>query len=132
MTFTQIAWHKAGIMREGSACVVSHQVPEAMETLRAQAAAHGAILYEYGKHWAVRKVENAFLFIDQHGTAELPAPALLGDHQLLNAGNAIAAVSLLDEFDISEAHVVAGLHSVRMARPGWNVLRKVTSQQGQR
>jgi dihydrofolate synthase/folylpolyglutamate synthase len=109
----QIAWHKAGILRPQVPAIVTYQPPEALAEIVTGAQAAGAPLYRYGTHWAVQKTAVGFRYVDENGPAELPRPALLGDHQLLNAGNAIAAVSLLTEFDIRAEHVLHGLASVQ-------------------
>ena len=42
------------------------------------------------------------IFADSHGEVKLPLPSLLGAHQIVNAGNAIAALSLLEDFDVTQ------------------------------
>jgi dihydrofolate synthase/folylpolyglutamate synthase len=69
----------------------------------------------YGKHWAVQKSPNGFYYADAYGQVELPMPALIGPHQLVNAGNAIAAISILEEFDIGADAIAAGLKWVQWA-----------------
>lgn len=109
-----IAWHKAGIMRPGVPCVVSHQLPEVLAVLEGEAKHIGAPLYIHGKHWGVRRQENNGLrFIDINGETDFPAPALLGDHQYINAGTALAALSTLEDFDVSGEAVVEGLQKAR-------------------
>lgn len=120
---SSIAWHKAGIMRTGVSCIVSHQPPEALKTLQREAEAIGAPLYYHGAHWAVERLPHGMRFIDGHGAAALPEPALIGPHQRLNAACAIAAITLLDEFDISPAAITHGLQHAQW--PGR--LERITS-----
>jgi dihydrofolate synthase/folylpolyglutamate synthase len=109
-----IAWHKAGIMRAGVPCVVSHQLPEVLAVLEGEAKHIGAPLYIHGKHWGVRRQEdNGLRFIDINGETDFPAPSLLGDHQYINAGTALAALSTLENFDVSGEAVVEGLQKAR-------------------
>ncbi|NDF12439.1 MAG: bifunctional folylpolyglutamate synthase/dihydrofolate synthase [Proteobacteria bacterium] len=108
-TLAKIASEKAGIMKRGHPCVVSFQQPEALAELKLQAKDKGVELYLYGEHWAVEKTREGFRYIDGNGSVEFPKPSLLGDHQLLNAGTAIAALSLLENFDISGEAIAEGL-----------------------
>jgi len=112
-TLSDIAWHKAGILRENVPCVVSFQSEEAMETLKSEAEKIGAPLIVYGEHWAVQKTGEGLRYITADGAADLPAPGLLGPHQYVNAGNAIAASTLLENFVITPEAITAGLCDVR-------------------
>lgn len=112
-TLPEIAGEKAGIMKKAAPCVVSFQQPEVIATLKSHAEKRGVPLYIYGEHWAVEKTREGFRFIDSNGSVEFPSPALLGDHQLLNAGTAIAALSVLEHFDVSGEAVAEGLTHTR-------------------
>jgi len=56
--------------------------------------------------------EEGFKFISNDRTINLPSPALPGDHQLLNAGVAIAALEKMPDFKVSPHHIITGLKSV--------------------
>lgn len=112
-TLEEIADHKAGIMKPQSRVIVSFQPPEVQEQLEKSAEKLGAPALVYGKHWAVQKSENGFYYADAYGQVEFPAPALKGPHQLINAGNVIAALSVLEEFDVSAEQIAAGLRWVQ-------------------
>jgi folylpolyglutamate synthase len=51
-----IAWHKAGIMKKGSPCFTTDQVPEAMDVLQKRAAKKGATLSKVAPSAALAKV----------------------------------------------------------------------------
>lgn len=110
-TLDQIAWHKAGIMRKDVPCMVSFQPNEALDMLKIEAKKTGAPVFCYGEHWAVQKTPEGMRYSNSDGPAQLPAPVLLGPHQYVNAGNAITAVTLLEDFDIGVDAVIEGLQS---------------------
>jgi dihydrofolate synthase/folylpolyglutamate synthase len=110
-TLGDIAWHKAGILREGVPCVLSFEPDEVLTVLSDEAEKIGAIAYRYGSHWAVQKTSGGMRYITAEGEVELPPPVLLGPHQYVNAGNAIAAATLLEEFDISQHDIEQGLRN---------------------
>lgn len=109
----EIAAHKAGIIKPEVPVVVSFQPPQVTELLERAAEKAGAPALVYGKHWAVQKSAHGFYYADAYGRIELPLPALRGPHQLINAGNVIAALSVLEEFDISAEQIAAGLRWVQ-------------------
>lgn len=112
-TLADIAAHKAGIIKPEVPVVLSFQPPEALEVLEKTAERQESPAVVYGKHWAVQKSSLGFYFADAYGQVELPMPALIGPHQLVNAGNAIAAISVLEEFDIGADAIAAGLKWVQ-------------------
>ncbi len=111
-TLKEIAWHKAGIMKKGAPCVTSFQQPEVQEALEQSAREVGIPLYAFGKHWVSQKTSTGMRFTDHHGAIDLPRPALRGDHQIINAGTAIATTTLLEAFTIPAEAIIAGLKNV--------------------
>ncbi|AXT35933.1 bifunctional folylpolyglutamate synthase/dihydrofolate synthase [Phaeobacter sp. LSS9] len=91
-TLTKIAGEKAGIIKRGVPVVVGPQPEEAMEVIEATAARLGAPLIAYGQHWHVWEERGRLVFQDEHGLLDLPLPALLGAHQIQNAGAALAVL----------------------------------------
>ena len=108
-----IAWHKAGILKAGVPCIVGPQSAGALAVIEAEAEKIGAPLLVFGRHWAAQKLEaegqDCLRYADAHGEALLPLPNLPGAHQIVNAGMAIAALTLLDDFEISAEAVEDGL-----------------------
>lgn len=103
-TMTEIAGEKAGIMRRDAPCFTAPQPSaEAMRALRDHAAQKGAKLIVGGADWRIEETSpTRFRFVSAGRTIEdIPRPALLGDHQLWNAGLAIAALSALP-FEVSD------------------------------
>ncbi|WP_405117153.1 bifunctional folylpolyglutamate synthase/dihydrofolate synthase [Phaeobacter sp. BS23] len=91
-TLTKIAGEKVGIIKRGVPVVVGPQPEEAMEVIEATAARLGAPLIAYGQHWHVWEERGRLVFQDEHGLLDLPLPALLGAHQIQNAGAALAVL----------------------------------------
>ncbi len=98
-TLTKIASEKAGIIKRGVPCVVGPQPDEALDVIETTAARLGAPLLVYGQHWNVWEERGRLIFQDETGLLDLPLPVLMGDHQILNAGAAIAALRYLGADD---------------------------------
>ncbi|MBQ4826348.1 bifunctional folylpolyglutamate synthase/dihydrofolate synthase [Leisingera sp. HS039] len=91
-TLAKIAAEKAGIIKRGVPVVVGPQPNEAMEVIEATAARLGAPVIAYGQQWHVHQEHGRLVFQDETGLLDLPLPALLGAHQVQNAGAALAAL----------------------------------------
>ena len=94
-TIAKIAAEKAGIIKRGVPCVVGPQHDDAMDVIEQTAARLGAPLLAYGQHWHVYQEHGRLVYQDETGLLDLPLPNLLGDHQIQNAGAAIAALRFL-------------------------------------
>lgn len=94
-TLTEIAGEKAGILKRGVACVVGPQPDEALEVIEARAARLGCPLFVHGQHWHMWEERGRLIFQDENGLLDMPLPALIGPHQIENAGAAIAALRVL-------------------------------------
>ena len=91
-TVDLIAGEKAGIIKRGVPCVVGPQEDAALEVIERVAARQGAPLMVYGQHWHVAREGGRMIFQDERGLLDLPLPNLLGGHQVMNAGSALAAL----------------------------------------
>lgn len=106
-TMEAIAREKAGIMRTGVPCFVAAQPStEAMATLRQEAARIGAPLCVGDQDWHIEEEPDGTLTFTSptRRIANLPRPALVGAHQIRNAGLAIAAAAALP-FSVSDAAI---------------------------
>ncbi len=112
-TLPSIAAFEAGILKPGVPCVVSYQHPESGQVIEEKAHELNAPLYAYGRHWLTKRTAEGMIFADTHGEVKLPLPSLLGAHQIVNAGNAIAALGLLHDFNVEQEHVIRGLMQAR-------------------
>ncbi|MDV4168820.1 folylpolyglutamate synthase/dihydrofolate synthase family protein [Rhodovulum sp. FJ3] len=116
-TLTAIAGEKAGIIKRGVPVVVGPQQDEAMDVIETTAAKLGAPIFAYGQHWHVWEERGRLIYQDETGLLDLPLPALIGAHQVQNAGAAVAALRVLG-FDEAacEAAVAKAEWPARMQR----------------
>ncbi len=102
-TLPEIAGEKAGIIKRGVPCVVGPQHEAAMDVIEARAARMGAPLMAYGQQWHVWEERGRLIYQDETGLLDLPLPALIGAHQIQNAGAAIATLRVLGQGDAEKA-----------------------------
>nr|RDS93899.1 bifunctional folylpolyglutamate synthase/dihydrofolate synthase [Cereibacter sphaeroides f. sp. denitrificans] len=91
-TLPEIAAEKAGILKRRVPCVVGPQEAAALEVIEARAARLGVPLLAHGQQWQVWEERGRTVFQDEAGLLDLPLPALLGPHQIQNAGAALMAL----------------------------------------
>jgi dihydrofolate synthase/folylpolyglutamate synthase len=108
-TLAAIAAEKAGIIKPGVPVIISPQMDAALDVLLARAAELGAPALVHGRDWQVEALDGGLRFADGAGTLHLPLPALVGAHQLGNAGMAVAAARLLG---LEERAIATGLRTV--------------------
>jgi len=94
-TLAEIAGEKAGIIKRGVPVVVGPQPEAALEVIEARANRLGAPILAYGQHWHVYTEHGRLVFQDERGLLDLPMPRLIGGHQVMNAGAALAALRCL-------------------------------------
>ena len=116
-TLTSIAREKAGIIKEGVPVVTGVKQPSALAVIKAKCSAMGCKLWQYKKDFRVRRRRQGVF--DYYGhewrlkNLELP---LIGDHQIYNAGLALAVLEVLSRDNrifVSLDDVINGLLSVR-------------------
>lgn len=94
-TLEAIAGEKAGIIKPGVPVIVGRQDEAALEVIEARAAKLGAPVIAHGQHWHVWEERGRLVFQDETGLLDLPLPALIGEHQIDNAGMALASLRTL-------------------------------------
>jgi dihydrofolate synthase/folylpolyglutamate synthase len=107
-TIEKIAIEKAGIFKRGVAAILAEQDQNALAILEAQASRLGAQVIVGGQDFMAREENGRFVYEDERGLLDLPLPKLVGRHQQLNAGTAIAAVRHFDS-SVPVAAIEAGL-----------------------
>ena len=116
-TIAKIAAEKAGIIKRGVPVVVGPQHEDALEVIEATATRLGAPVLAYGQHWHVQEERGRLVFQDENGLLDLPLPALLGAHQIQNAGAALAALRHLGADEAAcEAEMTNAEWPARMQR----------------
>jgi dihydrofolate synthase/folylpolyglutamate synthase len=93
-TIAKVAFEKAGIFKRGCPGVIAPQdYEEADRVLREEAERHGAApLVVGGQDFSVHEESGRLVYQDEDGLLDLPRPRLVGRHQFVNAGTAIAAL----------------------------------------
>ena len=106
-----IAREKAGILKAGSRAVIGPQSDMVANVLQGEAARGGvASTKVWGQDFRAYAQGGRMVYEEAGALLDLPAPALHGDHQVPNAGTAVAAAR---ELGLSEAAIAAGLREVR-------------------
>jgi len=108
LTVSAIARQKAGILRREIPVAIGPQCKEAGDELKAAANEINAFRYDYGTHWVVEAINSRFFYTGRQQLM-LPRPLLAGDHQLANAGLAVAILDLLPNLRISPNDYVRGI-----------------------
>jgi dihydrofolate synthase / folylpolyglutamate synthase len=120
-TLTEIAWHKAGILRAGRPGVLAPQVDEARLAVEREARNLGTGLEEVGREWrwsATAPARGAIRVESTHADFEplQTSVGLLGDHQRDNATATVAALHALGatqpRFEVSRSALQSGLAAV--------------------
>ena len=104
---------KAGILKSGVPAVIAVQPPEALEVISDVAQRLGAPLSLWGEDYEAFEQRGRLVFQSAERLLDLPLPALMGHHQIANAGTAVAAALHLDQFAISHGAIERGLLEVR-------------------
>jgi len=109
-----IALEKAGILKRAVPAVIGRQRDPAAEVFVAEAAKLAVPLFRMGREWQVTPTESGFRYESDLQTLDLPAPALVGAHQLDNAATAVACVERLRaaKFAIDDQAIRKGLATV--------------------
>jgi dihydrofolate synthase/folylpolyglutamate synthase len=97
-TLGAIAGEKAGILKPHVPAVIAAQRPAALAVILARAAALSVPLHRENAEWRVFARGKGFRFESAAGLLDLPAPSLPGEHQIHNAGTAIACVLQIPGF----------------------------------
>lgn len=116
-TLPEIAGEKAGIIKRGVPCVVGPQEDPGLDVIERVAERHRAPILAYGQHWHVGVEAERLVYQDERGLLDLPLPNLPGDHQVMNAGIALAALRELGADEAAcEAAVTKAYWPARMQR----------------
>ena len=105
----EIAFEKAGILKQGVPCVVAAQSPAVLAVIRTEAARRRSPLFICGEDWQAHEEHGRLVFEDGDGLLDLDLPRLPGRHQIDNAGTAIKTARLISGSSLQPATVDAGL-----------------------
>ncbi len=86
----RIGFEKAGIAKAGAPLVTMSYPDGVAERIEAVATQAGATTLVRGRDWHCTQKDDKFTYRDAQGSMRLPLPHMAGDHQVANAGLAIA------------------------------------------
>jgi dihydrofolate synthase/folylpolyglutamate synthase len=119
-----IAREKAGIAKRGSPLLTLDYAAPIVDAIASVAAQAGAPILPRGPSWSVEATDTGFRYSDYHGTIVSPPPTLAGDHQIVNAGLAMAmlrhqrALTIPDEALSAMAPAARWPARLQQLRPG--------------
>jgi len=112
-TLKKIAFEKAGILKSGVPAIIGPQHDEARDVIESVGLDKQVRLSIANQDWQVYEQHGRLVFQAESELLDLPLPALLGQHQITNAGTAIAAIRALKDQRITAQHIEQGLLDVR-------------------
>lgn len=137
-TLPKIAFEKAGIMKSGSPCIISHQTAHAlkegvMDVFQSHALSTGSSLYQYGSEWVTEPKRDEIRFSFQGENYIFPQPNLVGSHQIYNTGAALAALKVIPAFSFDPEKISTGLGQIewpgRLQKLQNHPLKKLLNQE---
>ena len=112
-TLEKIAAEKAGILKRGVTAVISQQDGDALDVIAGQAERVGARLVCWGQDFDAFEQRGRLVVQTENNLLDLPLPALIGRHQIINAGTAVAAALNLPALQIGDDAIERGLIAAR-------------------
>jgi len=116
----RIAFEKAGIAKSGVPLVTMSYEPDASDAVAEQADRAGAPLFASGPAWSIQpRGADGMAYVDNRGSSGrqerlvLPRPALVGRHQIDNAGLAIAMLRHQDRLVVPKDAIAKGIGAAR-------------------
>lgn len=101
-----IAFQKAGIIKQNVPCIIGRQDYDVMDVFFKKCEEMNAPMICYEYDFIVEKMKDHFKFFSRLGDVEIEKFGLEGDHQIINAAGALAAIKLIDrQFNISEQSI---------------------------
>ncbi len=113
-TLLNIAKEKAGIIKKGSPCIISMQDNSVYKLLleHCDKMATPSFCYEYD--YGINLTDNGFQYLSQKFNIDFNRPALIGNHQLINAASVIATVLLVNnQIKVTKQQIEQGLQEVK-------------------
>ncbi|OYW56301.1 MAG: bifunctional folylpolyglutamate synthase/dihydrofolate synthase [Hyphomicrobium sp. 32-62-53] len=108
-TIGLIAAEKAGILKRGVPCIVAQQDDEALAVIVDTAHRTGAKPIVWGQDFDAFEQNGRLVVQTETRVLDLPLPALVGRHQIVNAGTAVTAALQIEALRQNEAAIERGL-----------------------
>lgn len=110
-TLEKIAAEKAGILKRGVKCVVAQQDEEVLDVIRREAGRVHAELIAWGERFDAYDQRRRLIVQREDELLDLPMPALIGRHQVVNAATAVVATL---ELGSSHPHLAVTVDDVEL------------------
>ncbi|HVZ99631.1 MAG TPA: Mur ligase family protein [Caulobacterales bacterium] len=114
-SLAEIAAHKAGVTRRGVPTIVARQPDEARDVIEAEAKRVDALLQEQGVDWDAYAQAGGLALETRARSLHVPLPALMGAHQIDNAGLAAVALLSLERTEIDARAIGEGVAGARLS-----------------
>ena len=111
-TLSDIAAEKAGILKEQVPAIIGPQHDIARDVIERIGEKVGSPLSIANQDWQSYEQHGRLIFQNENELLDLPLPRLMGQHQIINAGTAIATIKQLADERITTKHIEHGLQSV--------------------
>jgi dihydrofolate synthase / folylpolyglutamate synthase len=113
-TIDKIAATKAGILKRDCPAIISAQDPAALDVIRETARRVRAPIEVWGEDFDAFEQNGRLVYQTENVLIDLPLPGLVGRHQIINAGAAVAAaMALRATLGLSEDAIGRGLANAR-------------------
>ena len=114
-TLKEIAFEKAGIIKEGIPTITGANDKEAIKVIKKICKEKNSKLFILHKDFSFEKQKDGFTYKGILGNIDDLHLSLIGDHQYENASIALAAIELLIQkgWNIRPVHIIKGLKSVK-------------------
>jgi dihydrofolate synthase/folylpolyglutamate synthase len=111
-TVVEIAGEKAGILKPGVPAIVGPQPEEAAAVIERRADQLAAPLLRWQREWRCDAAGDGMRYSGEHWRLDLPLPALIGAHQIVNTGAAVACLEQMREFSLAPQVISRGLRQI--------------------
>jgi dihydrofolate synthase/folylpolyglutamate synthase len=111
-TVAAIAGEKAGILKPAVPAVIAAQPGDAEAVIEKRAATLGVPLFRAGHEWRCNAAGAGMRYAGERWKLDLPLPSLIGAHQIVNAGTAIASLERLGGFSLTGEAIADGLRQI--------------------
>jgi dihydrofolate synthase/folylpolyglutamate synthase len=102
-TLEKITIEKCGILKQDTQIIISKQSSTVLKQIDKETEKNSSPRFIFGEDFQVSKENGRFIYQDDQSLFDLDLPSLNGDHQLINAGTAIAAAQkILKKLDTSK------------------------------
>lgn len=116
-TIDKITAEKAGIIKHAVPCVVGDQGENSLcvfSVIESAAKKEKSNTYVHGRDWSIMRKEQSMIFQFESEETQYPLPALVGQHQVQNAGVALATLQCVKEkVHIDTDAIHTGLRAAR-------------------